>query len=220
MTLALLPIFLANAEAYNPTWPELRSDEKWVIQDTVRTEIGTVTVSKKMIDNFPCFEGVSIYPEELDIKLMIDIVSDAESAMDWSSADVTQAKTLGRSNAQVDYWQYLSVPVFSDRMWFLRGYYETNGDVSSFRWERLDQGGEHRQFYEEMIKQYPHAEVTPINLGAWLLSVSDNTTTIRYRICSHPGGSVPAMLQSVATESTLPNNLRDLVFETKRRMAE
>lgn len=218
MTLLLLSILTKTVSAYNPTWSTLKSSTAWEVQDTVQTEVGKVTVSKQLNGGFPCFAGHMIYPEQLDVSLMIEIAADAESAIDWSSAGIVHAKTLKRTDAFVDYWQYLNVPVFSDRMWFLRGYFEASGDVSVFRWERLEPSGEHRQFYEEKIKQYPHAEVTPINFGAWQISNRGDTTSITYRICSHPGGSLSPILQSVATESTLPNNLRDLVVETKKRM--
>lgn len=214
LVLTLLP----QAFAYNPTWSELKDENGWTIQETIKTEIGDVVVSKKVIDAFPCFRGVTQYPKPLPVSMMIDIAADAESAIEWSSADVSDAKNLRRTTEYVDYWQYLDVPVFSDRMWFLRGYFEQDGDAYLFRWDNLDQGGPHKDFYDQKVKQYPNAEMTPINLGAWRIENKDNGTHVDYRLCSHPGGSVPPMLQSIATESTLPNNLRDIILETHRRM--
>ena len=120
LVLTLLP----QAFAYNPTWSELKNESGWEVQETIKTEVGDVVVSKKVIDNFPCFRGVTTYPKTLPVSLMIEIAADAESAIDWSSADVIDAKNLRQTNEYVDYWQYLDVPVFSDRMWFLRGYFE------------------------------------------------------------------------------------------------
>ena len=86
-----------TAEAYNPTWVELKSDDGWVVQDTIQTQVGPVVVSKKMVDGFPCFKGETEYDGVLDIPLMIEIAADAESAMEWSSAGVTEAETLART---------------------------------------------------------------------------------------------------------------------------
>jgi len=211
-------LLITSAQAYNPTWAELKDSSGWTIQDTVQTKVGAVVVKKKLIDGFPCFSGTAKYPEQLNIPLMIEIASDAESAITWSSADITHAKTLSVTNTSVDYWQYLSIPVFSDRMWFLRGYFERDGEAFLFRWEKLENGGPHKEFYKAKIEQFPHAEVTPINLGAWRIQQVENTTFVRYSICSHPGGSISPMFQSIATESTLPNNLVDMIQETKRQM--
>ena len=212
-------LLITTAQAYNPTWAELKDSSGWTVQNTVQTDVGPVVVKKKLIDGFPCFSGTTKYPESLNIPLMIEIAADAESAMTWSSADITDAKTLARTDTYVDYWQYLEIFALSDRMWFLRGYFERDGEALLFRWERLEQGGPHKEFYKAKIEQFPHAEITPINLGAWRIQQQiDNTTVVQYSICSHPGGSISPMFQSIATESTLPNNLVDMIQETKRRM--
>ena len=88
LVLTLLP----QAFSDNPTWTELKNDNGWNTQETIQTTIGDVVVSKKVIDNFPCFRGVTQYPKTLPVPLMIDIAADAESAIEWSSADVSDAK--------------------------------------------------------------------------------------------------------------------------------
>ena len=98
MTPNLLLLFIAVTEAYNPTWTRLKSDDGWVVQDTIQTSIGAVVVSKKMVDGFPCFKGETEYDGVLDIPLMIEAAADAESAMEWSSAGVTEAETLAPYN--------------------------------------------------------------------------------------------------------------------------
>ena len=76
------------------------------------------------------------YDGLLDIPLMIEVAADAESAMEWSSAGVTEAETLARTTEYADYYQYLDLPFpLSDRFWMLRGYFEQEGAVHYFRWE-------------------------------------------------------------------------------------
>ena len=221
MTPSLLSLFTATIEAYNPTWIELKSEEGWVVQDTVQTDIGSVVVSKKMIDNFPCFKGVAEYDGLLDIPLMIEVAADAESAMEWSSAGVAEAQTLARTNEYAEYYQFLDLPFpMSDRYWFLRGYFEREGEVYYFRWEPLVNGGTHNVRYQKVQTDYPDALETKINLGSWILYNHDDKTHVEDRLCSHPNGSVPVSLQSIATSKTLPNNVAEIIKETKRRMAE
>ena len=212
---------LNTADAYNPTWIELKSDDGWVVQDTIQTQVGAVVVSKKLIDGFPCFKGETDYPGVLDVPLMIKIAADAESAMEWSSAGVTEAETLGRTSDYVDYYQYLDLfyPM-SDRFWFLRGHFEHEGDVHYFRWEALEDGGPYNTKYKQVTTAHPSALQTEINLGSWVVYLHDGQTHVEDRLCSHPSGKVPLSLQSIATSQTLPTNVSEIIQETKRRMAE
>ncbi len=223
----MTPILLATlsmmhtANAYNPTWTELKSDEGWAVQDTIQTEIGSVVVSKKMVDGFPCFKGEIEYDGVLDIPLLIEIAADAESAMDWSSAGVTEAETLARTKGYAEYYQFLDLPFpLSDRFWMLRGYFEQEDAVHYFRWEPLVKGGAHNTKYQQVTTAHPDALEPSINIGSWILYKYDGKTHVEDRLCSHPSGSVPVSMQSIATSKTLPTNVAEIIMETKRRMAE
>ena len=219
MTPNLLLLFIAVTEAYNPTWTELKSDDGWVVQDTIATSVGAVAVSKKMVDGFPCFKGEIEYDGVLDLPLLIEVASDAESAMEWSSAGVTEAETLARTTNYADYYQYLDLPFpLSDRFWMLRGYFEQEGAVHYFRWEPLVKGGTHTEKYQQVVNAHPDALETSINIGSWILYKYDGKTHVEDRLCSHPGGSVPVSMQSIATSKTLPTNVAEIIMETKRRM--
>ena len=220
-SLLLLSLFTTATEAYNPTWAELKSDDGWVVQDTIQTEIGPVVVSKKMVDGFPCFKGEVEYDGRLDLQLMIEIAADAESAMEWSSAGVTEAETLARTTGYAEYYQFLDLPFpLSDRFWMLRGYFEREDAVQYFRWEPLVKGGAHNSKYQKVITAYPDALEPSINIGSWILYNYDGKTHVEDRLCSHPSGNVPVSMQSIATSKTLPTNVAEIIVETKRRMVE
>lgn len=220
-SLLLLSLFTKSTEAYNPTWAELKSDDGWVVQDTIQTEIGSVVVSKKMVDGFPCFKGEIEYAGVLDIPLMIEIAADAESAMEWSSAGVTEAETLARTKSYAEYYQFLDLPFpLSDRFWMLRGYFEREDAVHYFRWEPLVQGGSHTTKYQQVKTAHPDALEPSINIGSWILYTYNDKTHVEDRLCSHPSGSVPVSMQSIATSKTLPTNVAEIIMETNRRMTE
>ena len=219
MTPNLLLLFIAVSEAYSPTWIELKSDDGWVTQDTIQTKVGTVVVSKKLVDGFPCFKGEIEFDGVLDIPLMIEVAADAESAIQWSSAGVTEAETLSLTKDYADYYQFLDLPFpLSDRFWMLRGYFEQEGPVYYFRWEPLVKGGAHSEKYQQVVRDHPDALETSINIGSWILHNYDGKTHVEDRLCSHPGGSVPVSMQSIATSKTLPTNVAEIIMETKRRM--
>ena len=209
-------LIMSTALAYNPTWKELYAADGWRYSHSAKTSEGEVKVYTKSVDSFPCFQG-EIF-SDVPPELVIEIAADAEAAIEWSSAELTSAKELERTKAYVDYYQYLDIPFpLSDRYWFARGYFETDGASQLFRWERLEKGGPHTHFYTEIKEKYPSAEETALNIGAWVVTPVEGKTQIQYLICTHPGGSVPDVFQSVGTEKTLPNNLSDMVKEGKRR---
>lgn len=210
---------ISTAFGYNPTWKELYASEGWNYSHSASTAEGEVKVYKKLVDSFPCFQGETT--TDLEPKIIIEIAADAESAVHWSSADVIAAKELARTKAYVDYYQYLDVPFpLSDRFWFARGHFEQDGNAHLFRWERLEHGGAHVNFYKDIKKKHSSAEETSLNIGAWVVTPRKDDagkSKLQYLICTHPGGSVPDVLQSVGTEKTLPNNLSDMIREGKRR---
>ena len=117
----------------------------------------------------------------------------------------------------IDYYQYLALPLLSDRYWFLRGYVEESGAETRFRWEILPKNHPHQKFYHSIKKKYPNAVEVPRNIGAWVFIQRPMNNEVRYYVCTNPGGSVPESLQSVGTEKTLPDNLNDLILESKKR---
>jgi len=200
-----------------PTWNELSDSSGWTYSHDSSTTIGTVSVYTKEVAGLPCFQGRAF--AEVSPSYLLDVATDIESATEWSSADVTEAKTLYRSAKYMDYYQYLDVPFFSDRYWFLRGYFEQEENSTIFRWERLGAGHPHQQFHRTIQEKYPSSVETTINVGAWVFTENRDNVEVRYYICTNPGGSVPTALQSIGTESALPNNLQDLIAEANRRSA-
>ena len=174
-----------------------------------------------MIEDFPCFLGKA--QTQLSADLLLSIASHAEEAIEWSSAGVTEAKELKRTKAYVDYYQYLDVPIFSDRYWILRGHFveeATNKkglQTKIFHWDKISNN--YPELQKKVQEKNPYALEPLINVGSWIFKPLDEKGTIEvfYYICSHPGGSVPVALQSIATEKTLPDNIKDLLEEGAKR---
>jgi hypothetical protein len=203
----------------NITWSELYALQEWEELTQQHSDVGTIIVYRGFLKDFPCFVGKTTTTISPD--LLLSIASQAEEAIKWSSAGVTEAKELNRTPEYVDYYQYLDVPVFSDRYWILRGFFtvETTdkGDKKIFHWDKISQ--EYPEIQKQIQDKNPYALEPIINVGAWAFEPTDKegTMLLSYYICSHPGGSVPVALQSIATEKTLPNNIKDILTEGKKR---
>jgi hypothetical protein len=200
----------------SPTWQELRSGEGWEkLSDYDMEGIGPVAVHRKTIGGLSCFMGTAT--TEVGTAALLSVATDIEGVDNWSSASLPESETLGTGPSHVDYYQYLDVPIFSDRFWFLRGYIEEEGGIIRFRWERLDAGGPYPERHAEVLRLHPSAEEPPVNIGAWSFIAGTGATAVEYHICAHPGGLVPPGLQAIGTQKNLPHNLRDLVVEGRRR---
>ena len=205
---------VAAANEWNVTWDSLRADSGWAVSYTASEDIGTVKVLKKEINGFPCFQGQST--TTLSVPMLMSVATDITGAKKWSTAGITKAEVLGQGGGKIDYYQYLDIPFLSDRHWFLRGYIETKGSETRFRWDKIP-GNAHASRIAQLRTESSDAVEPPLNIGAWVFLSGDKQTEVRYYICTHPGGSVPASLQSIGTEKTLPNNVVDLIVEAQRR---
>jgi hypothetical protein len=217
--LALL--LVSTALAAEPTWPEMQAPG-WVHQSTrTHAAAGPVEILSKTIAGVECFQGrakVQLAPE-----IMFQVASDIEGAMQWSTAGVTDAATLRRTDTVIDYYQYLDVPSWTlsaDRFWFLYGHVERSNGAITFWWDRMVDGGPYRAKWEAVRAAHPSAVEPPVDVGAWVFTPVEGGTRVQYMVCSDVGGSVPDSLQSVATTRTLPDNIGDLVREATRRAAK
>ena len=99
------------------------------------------------------------------------------------------------------------MPVFSDRFLDFTRFFEEEhnekGTKKSFTGikslKRIHRSTRANQ------KTNPYAVEPIINVGAWTFEPLDKNGTLllSYYICSHPGGSVPVALQSIATEKNI-----------------
>jgi len=212
----MIALLVLNTAAAEPTWSQLQTDSGWNLSHTTEhSATGEIQIYKQTVAGVACFRGQS--QTSASAESMLTVAMDVEGAISWSSAGISEAETLSRSASQIDYYQYLNIPIISDRFWFLRGTVERSGNQINFHWSRLHNGGEHAARYQAIKTQHPNAIEPPVNVGAWSFETTGNNVLVRYYICTDPGGRIPASLQVLGTEGTLPDTIGDLVTEAKRR---
>ena len=209
-------ILIFTAFAASPTWQQLHSNEGWRLDKTVGTSIGNVQVWSKTLEEIPCFYGKA--ETSVDIDTLLEVARDIEGSLQWSTAELKESTTLQSTGREIDYYQRMSIPFVSHRHWFLKGKTARRKGETLFHWDRLINGGPHSRFYHEKLSEHPTAVEPPINVGGWSFIQADDLVTVRYYICTHPGGMVPQQFQAIGTSKTLPNNLRDLIIEGQKRV--
>ena len=115
--------------------------------------------------------GCLVFKQELNTQiqpvLILEIAADAESALKWSSAGLLEGETLLRTDKYVDYYQYLQLPIISDRFWILRGYFETfehqNKKAEIFRWHPISEN--YSSKFDEITARHWCAVETRVNVG-------------------------------------------------------
>ena len=55
------------------------------------------------------------------------------------------------------------------------------------------------------------------SIGGWEFKPEGSQTRVRYTICTDSGGSVPRGVQNMATKTTLPDTVGDLIRESLKR---
>ncbi len=213
--LFLLSLFFLS-HAATPSWDKLHSHQGWKHDKTVKTTVGDVEIYIKNIDGFPCFLGSSLV-QGLEKELLLKVATDIPSHSRWSSAGLIESEILSSTDKHLDYYQHLDLPFVSDRFWFLRGFVQRSGRETIFRWDRLIDGGPHKKRHKAVLAKHPGAVEPPVNIGGWSFVSKDAALLVRYYICTNPGGSVPRSFQQIGTARTLPNNIRDLIVEGKKR---
>lgn len=220
-SVAVALVGLATLAQAVPTWSQISATTDWTVHTTKdHKHAGTVTVRKATVDGVQCWQGqVNV---DVDPPYLLEVAMDIEGTMKWAStANVAEADVLSKSGGTMDYYQLMDVPGWTmskDRYWFLRGRSSTQGSTTLFSWEKLDSGGDHGDVYDQFVIDHPKAIEPPINVGGWAFTATgDGTTDIEYTICTDAGGSIPENVQSLATSSTLPDTVGDLVREARKR---
>ncbi len=215
-----LALLLALPAAADPTWAEIRAETSWTEHARKNhSEAGEVVVLKATIDGVGCWRADA--KVDVDPSYMMEVAMDIEGTTDWATtAHVSDAKVLSRSGTVLEYYQLMDVPGWTlakDRFWFVRGRVAAESGSTGFTWEKLDEGGAHTDAYTEFLGAHEGAIEPPINSGGWHFTPVADGTEIRYHICTDSGGQIPQSIQAMATSSTLPDTVGDLVREARKR---
>jgi hypothetical protein len=209
---------LALAALAKPTHSQIES-AAWKQVASRDTDQGTVLVYSATVAGMECFRGTAT--TKAPVAKLFEVVTDIPSATRWSTAGLTKSELLAKSGNTLEYWQYLDVPgwtMSADRFWFVRSTTSLAADVAWERWEDLRGGGPHAAKFQEVAAAHPDAVEPTINVGQWLFkNTGQGEIAVDYMVCTDPGGSIPAAIQSAATRRTLPDTVADLVREARKR---
>jgi hypothetical protein len=182
-------------------------------------DAGDVVISRATVDGVECWRGSAV--SDVAPPKLLSVVSDVEGAPRWSTAGVSEARLLARDGNRIEYFQYLDVPAWTlsaDRFWFLSSLIEQSPTRASLKWSPLGEGGgAHASAWQELKAAHPEAIEPTVNVGSWVFEGSGAAVQVVYSICTLPGGSIPAGLQSAATRRTLPDTVGDVIREARRR---
>lgn len=216
-------VTMAMAIAGTPDPTMITAADGWTFDSELQQEeLGTIRLYTRTIADVPCYRVRTVTGVPVDT--LLATVTDVRSVPRWSSNGVTESKVLGDEGGAIDYVQYLDIPgwtMASDRFWFIRGRVERGArGAAMWRWEKLDAGGRHADFYSDFLARHADAVEVPINSGAWSFQPTANgQTELWYSVCTDSGGSLPSALKATASRRTMPLAVADLVREAKRRAA-
>jgi len=180
--------------------------------------VGPIALHQATIEGIHCYQVAATTP--VAGETLLAILIDPKQAMTWSSAKISEAEVLARTADTVDYYQHLSVPgwtMVSDRFWFSHGRIERTDAQLGWHYEKMQDGGNYKEAYEAHRAKHPKAVEPPVSVGSWTFRAGEAGTEVLYRVCTDVGGSLPGPVQRMATKSTLPNTVSDLIVEGIKR---
>ena len=212
----LLLLALANATDYGPYRAALAEEYGWeVISNKDAEVIGPVLVRHKVIQDRDCLEGSGAAPYSAD--LLLKLAADIVNQPSWSTWAVKASVKLTSGTSSFDYYQLLDNPFpIHDRYWFVHATVQHDGEERRFLWEAVDPKTRYPDALAALLRDYPDAVETAVNVGDWTFTPQGTTTRIRYRICTDVGGNIPDWAGEYAARTTLPTNLSDLVKQARK----
>jgi len=202
-----------HAQIESAAWKQVASRE---------TDQGVVLVHSATVAGMECYRGTGT--TTAPVAKLIEVATDIPSAPRWSTAGLTKSELLAKSGSTLDYWQYLDVPgwtMSADRFWFVRSTTVISPDVASEKWDALIGGGPHSAKFAEIKAANPEAVEPLVNVGEWLFKAAgQGQSSVDYMVCTDPGGSIPAAIQSAATRRTLPDTVADIMREGRKRAGQ
>lgn len=214
----MILLALSTLALAKPTHAQMEA-ASWSQVATRNTDTGTVTVYSATVAGMGCVKGTATTP--VPPATLLQVAMDVPSATRWSTAGLTKSELLSKSGNTLDYWQYLDVPgwtMSADRFWFVRSTVNTDPNDAWEKWDILAGGGAHGAKYAEVKATYPDAVEPTVNIGEWRFKPDGKgATAVTYMVCTDPGGSIPAAIQSAAEQRTLPDTVADLVREGRKR---
>jgi len=219
LAIACCALTFSAAAAAEPTWKDVEATRDWKrISVRNHEDAGPITVYTADVAGTPCFRALADTPAPADV--LLEVAADIVGSLDWSSAGLSRSEVLAADGNSIDYLQYLDLPGWTlsrDRFWILRGTVSREGRTRRFTWQRLgEEGGPHRLHFLALQEETKAIE-PPVNLGGWEFVRSEGKTRVRYTICTDSGGALPRSFQNLATRTTLPDTVGDLVREGLRR---
>ena len=182
--------------AYPPEWKELFSDSGWVI---VREE-ERIKVYEKPISISP----VPSIRVELSTSVSLNALLNVAWTVDQypetlPSAYTEKAGFHHRNSAQYQQgWQIIDIPFLSPRLY----QFDHIRRPSRIDWISA-QFNRPTDFPEQLI-------IPPVNFGSWEVMESEGESKLIYRVCTDPGGIVPAWIMKIASRKYIPHMLLEL----------
>lgn len=215
----LCALLFSTGVSAEPTWTEIEAVTDWALMTTKKHSVaGPVQVFNKTVSGTLCFRAIATTTAEPPV--LMEVAMDIIGSLKWSSAGLTKSELLANKGQTLDYLQYIDLPAWTfstDRFWVLRGTATSQGDERQFTWKRLGENGGPYSAQFLAVQEETGAIEPPVNVGGWEFIPTGDKTAVRYTICTDSGGSVPRGLQNMATKTTLPDTVGDLIRESLKR---
>ncbi|GEM_PF-448776 len=188
--------------APSPGWEELNDSRGWIYAG----KTGRVTLFTKKISLSP-IPAIRLEMETTaDPKTLLELVWAVDQYPETlPSAHIISSGITERKENWQRAWQVVDIPFLAPRLYRYDHLYRAN----RIDWKKTDNGTSSPDFDGLLIP--------PVNIGSWEILKQGDTTVLVYRVCTDPGGDVPAWIVERANKRYLPQMLLELEAAALRK---
>jgi hypothetical protein len=176
---------------------------------------GEIVKGIEVVENIKAAKGYGVAVFDIPIDQLWKAIADEDHHANKTA--VTMSETITGTPRAHDHtiFQYLPVPMVSDRWWLVNIRYtgslytQTGGQIWEITWR--DKNKDPALLNQLNLDQFEDAMPVAWTKGAWLLlKLDDGRTLIEYHTWSDPGGSVPVGLATRFAAGEVAANLKHM----------
>ena len=173
---------------------------------------GEISKGIEVVEDIKAAKGYAVAVFDIPIEQLWKAIADEDHHANNLAVQVSETVQGTPRTHDHTLFQFLDVPMVSDRWWLVNIRYtaslytQSNGKLWELTWR--DRNKDQALIDTLDLSQFDDAMPVAWTKGAWLLlKLSDGRTLIEYHTWSDPGGSVPVGIATRFAASEVANNL-------------
>jgi hypothetical protein len=191
----------------------LYNDLNWSV---VETTVDGISVAEKSVEQVPVKAVRVTKTVNIDPEILAQVIEDvANYGRFLTSASAMECDLLAVDESGLVGYQYVDVPLISDRVYAFKMYRPVTGDTR-VDWELIPES----KLANYKVNTRPGVYID-YGVGSWFMKkIEDGLYEVSYRLVMDPGGWIPGNISDYFNRVSIVGIFKDALIETQRRSTE